>query len=135
MTNNMINIACCGIINKNGKVLITKRNVSPFKNNFVIPGGKLDEGECLEDCLKREIFEETGLEIVKENFFDYYEVVLPNRYYLVMYFICKIKNFNLNINNEEISEYRWVSKSDFYKFNLAPGTKKILEKYFNDWNN
>ncbi len=131
----MINIACCGIIKKDDKVLITKRKVSPFKDKFVLPGGKLDNGETLKDCLKREIFEEVGLNVKKEKFFDYYEVVLPEKYYLVMYFICFVENFNLKINLDEISEYYWISKKDIYNFDITPGSKKILERFFNDCNN
>ncbi len=131
----MINIACCGIIKKNNEVLITKRKVAPFKDKFVLPGGKLDKSETLIDCLKREILEEVGLDVVMAKFFDYYEVVLPDRYYLVMYFICNVENFNLNINFDEISEYSWISKNDIQNFDITPGSKKILERFFNDCNN
>ena len=131
----MLNIACCGIIEKNKKVLITKRKVNPFKNRYVLPGGKLDKGELLRDCLKREIFEEVGLEVIHKNFFDFYEVMLPDRYYLVMYFICKVKNFNLKLSKDEISAIKWISREEIHKFDIAPGSKKILEKYFNDSNN
>ena len=131
----MINIACCGIIENNKRILITKRKVSPFKDKYVLPGGKLDEGENLIQCLRREIFEEVGLNIIEEKFFDYYEVILPDRYYLVMYFICKPENFKIEISKEEISDIKWINKQELSIVDLAQGTKKILEKYFNDCNN
>lgn len=130
----MVNIACCGIIEKDKEILITKRKINPFINKYVLPGGKLDYGERLKECLKREILEEVGLIVTDSNFFDYYEVILPERYYLIMYFICKVENYNLKINDDEISDYKWIGYSNYQNFDIAPGSKKIIKEFFNDCN-
>jgi mutator protein MutT len=58
----MIKVACVGIIeDNNGKILITKRSIPPFQYQYVMPGGKLDKGESVFHCVKREVFEEIGL--------------------------------------------------------------------------
>ena len=46
-----------------GKLLLTRRPVHMriFPNAWVLPGGKIDPGETLEECVIREIFEETGI--------------------------------------------------------------------------
>ena len=54
----------CAIIEKEGKVLCAQRSGSmkhPYKWEF--PGGKKEENESFEDCLKREIKEELRIEI------------------------------------------------------------------------
>ena len=130
-----INIACCGIIVNGEEVLITKRSVPPFLGKYVLPGGKLDFGESLDKCLKREIFEETGLIIRSMEFFDFYELFLEDKYYLIMYFICESDSYNLKINREEISEVRWIGKEEIENFDIAPGSKKILKRFFHDRNN
>jgi len=128
----MIYIACCGIIEKHGKILLTRRKVNPFKDKFVLPGGKLDFGENLKECLKREILEETGLKILKASFFDYKEILLKDRYYLIMYFKSVVKDFNLKINEDEISEILWIDRFSIDKIDIAPKSKEIIRKYFND---
>jgi 8-oxo-dGTP diphosphatase len=55
--------ACDGILVEDGKILLIKRAAEPFKGQWALPGGRIDDGETAEDCLKREMKEETGLEV------------------------------------------------------------------------
>lgn len=55
-----------GILIEDGKILIVKQEVSE-QRHWALPGGKLEYGETIEQCLAREISEETGIEVgVKE---------------------------------------------------------------------
>ncbi|MEO1781999.1 8-oxo-dGTP diphosphatase [Enterococcus diestrammenae] len=54
----MTTIGVFNIITKNSKILLVKRRDLPF---WDLPGGGLESGETLEECLIRETFEETGL--------------------------------------------------------------------------
>lgn len=59
-----------GIIKKEGKILIaqrTKKDAAFGKWEF--PGGKLEVGETLEECLKRELHEELGIHAVIGEYF------------------------------------------------------------------
>ncbi len=128
----MIQVACVGLIeNEKGGVLITKRGVSPFKEQYVMPGGKLDKGESVFDCVEREVFEEVGIKVELAELFDIYEVFLPHKQYLILYFLCKCSNFNVKIDNIEVIETQWVNKENFKNFNITEGTDYILSKFFN----
>jgi len=44
-------------------ILLIKRKYPPFKNSWAIPGGFILEAESLEEAVKRELMEETGIEV------------------------------------------------------------------------
>ena len=55
--------ACDMVLMEDGKILLIKRAAEPFKGQWATPGGRIEDGESAEDCLKREMKEETGLEV------------------------------------------------------------------------
>jgi len=52
-----------GVLERDGKVLLAKRAIEPRRGMWDIPGGFLEEGEEALDGLRRELREETGLEV------------------------------------------------------------------------
>jgi len=55
-------------VKRNNEVLMLHRNKDPndfHYGKYVLPGGKIEKGESPEDCIKREIEEETGLTLVR----------------------------------------------------------------------
>ena len=57
-------IVTAAIIKKDNKFLIAKRKEGHLANKWEFPGGKLEPNETPEDCLKRELSEEFGIETI-----------------------------------------------------------------------
>jgi len=62
-----------GIVIEADRVLLVKRGIEPFKGEYALPGGYMDRDERAEEAVKREVLEETGLEVEVVAFLGYYD--------------------------------------------------------------
>jgi len=67
------------IFNQKGKVILLKSH--KWRNKYVIPGGHVELGERFEDALKREIKEETGLNIFDIKFVCFQESIFDSAFW------------------------------------------------------
>lgn len=82
-----------------GRILLSRRAVEPWKGSLDLPGGFVDPGESLEEALRRELEEELGAEIENTE----YLCSFPNRYIFSGYevsttdaaFVCRLRQTQL----------------------------------------
>jgi 8-oxo-dGTP diphosphatase len=65
-------IAVDALIIRDGKILLIKRLVKPFKDFWALPGGGIDFDETAEEALHKEVIEETGLKLLSSKFLQVY---------------------------------------------------------------
>ena len=124
-------IAVKGFIINNGKLLLIKRrsNDVHFPGVWEIPGGRLTPGEDPYLGLKREIKEESGLEVtvllpLSINYF----VRADGQTITAIVFVCKTNQENI-VLSEEHTEYQWVSLKVAKKI-IAKPMKKEIDRFF-----
>ena len=116
-----------GLIMCDGLILIAQRkHGKSLEYKWEFPGGKLEKGETLEECLKREMMEEMGLEILIGKHFvdscynyDFGTIVLHS-----FWATCKSRDIPLVLEHEQ---YKWVPPKDLPKYDFAPADKPIIE--------
>jgi len=115
---------------KEAEVLLTKRNVEPFKGEWCLPGGHIDHNESAENAVIREIKEETGLNI-NPRFFKYFDEIIPNSniHSVVLVFEGSGSGI-INKQEHEVIDIRWFSISDALNLQLAFTHKEILKAYY-----
>lgn len=121
------------VILQENKILLTKRsqNLNLESGKWCLPGGHIDIGETAIEAIKREVKEETNLEVIKVSFFNYYDEFLPQlkAHSVTLLFECQTIG-EPKISNE-VSEIKWLGKEEALKLDLAFKHKEILEDYFN----
>lgn len=112
------------------EVLLTKRNVNPFKGYWCFPGGHIELYEKAIDAAKREVFEETGIE-TNPVFFGYFDEIFPelNLHNVVLFFYSEFKQDAVKINEEEVSDFMWIEAHEALKLDLAFNHKQALEDF------
>lgn len=119
------------ILNPREEVLLIKTH--KWRDRWGIPGGKIHEGEKMEEGLKREILEETGLKIREIQFALVQEAVnspefyRPAHFILINYFAFSEETW-VSLNNEA-EEYRWVKAGEAFSMDLNTYTKVLIEAY------
>jgi 8-oxo-dGTP diphosphatase len=110
-----------------------KRIGSHGENTWAFPGGHLEFGEKLEDCARRELFEETGMKIGKSIFFGFTEDFFKkeNKHYLTFYFLTKdIDQIPKIKEADKCLEWKWFSINEIKKEeNLFLSTQNFFKKF------
>jgi len=117
------------INNEEGKILLTRRNVEPFKGQWCLPGGHIDEYEKTLDAVTREAKEETGLDF-EAKFLGYADEVLPelNWHAVVIVFAGKGTG-DLVTQEREVTDIAWFSLDEARAMSLAFVHNQILDEY------
>lgn len=119
--------------NKKGEFLLLKRNTEKYKNIkdfWDIPGGRIIPGSVLIENLKRELKEETNLDLigVPELIFAQ-DILKNNEKHIVRLSYLGVAEGELVLDMDENVEFKWISLEDMKKQeNLCVFIKEILDK-------
>ena len=127
------------VVDDQARVLLIKRGAEPMKGQWSLPGGLLELGETLIEGVKREVAEETGLNVVPEAVVEVVDRIYTNsddqksevRYhYVVVDYWCRVIGGDLQPSSDA-SEVAWVSRaewSDINPYSLDSITVQVIEK-------
>ncbi len=116
-----------GVIIKEGKILLIKRNREPFKNKWSLPGGYVEYNEKVEDAVIRELSEETGLKVEIKKLFGVYSDPCrdPRGHTITIVFLMNIFGGILKSGDD-------ASDARFFDIKSIPALAFDHEKIIND---
>jgi len=122
-------ITVAALVEKDNKFLLTKEILESGKEYWIVPGGGVEFGENLIDAVKREIKEETNLDIEINVFAGFQEVIVPKyNYHTIIFFYRALpKNENLLLE-KKILEAKFFTKKEIKNLNLVDSSRQFLKR-------
>jgi 8-oxo-dGTP diphosphatase len=125
-------LACAVIMKKDDKILLGVRGREPNKGKWVLPGGGVNFLEPLQSALRREVHEETGLEISIQNIMGVYEIITPpDEHRVIVYWWAIYQAGDLNPSSD-ILEAKFFSREEVRSLIAAGETSQIVSKVLKD---
>lgn len=118
------------ILDKEGRCLLLRRSPRSKANagKWDLPGGKVDAGETFDEALRREVAEETGLEISLERVLGAAESDAPER--RVAYLILEARVVSGRVRlSEEHTESVWVDRAALSSQDVCPQFLPFVQSY------
>lgn len=122
----MIQVAAA-IIRKDGKILVCKRGAGgSCAHLWEFPGGKLEPGETLEQCVVRECREELEINISVNDISGKTSYQYPEREVALTFFDAELLSGKIKKKVHE--EIRWVLPTELNQFLFCPADNEIIQK-------
>jgi 8-oxo-dGTP diphosphatase len=123
-----------GVVIHRGRVLLVLRAREPLKGQWSIPGGMVEVGEELCDAVRRELKEETGLDVEPLKMIAAFDRIQRQgrrvRYhFVIMDYLCRLKGGKLKPASD-VSDARWVRRGDLSRYHLTDKALGVVLKSF-----
>jgi len=119
-------LIAAAIIQKDDKVLIAQRaKKDAFCGLWEFPGGKLEDGETLEECLKRELYEELGIHAEVGDYFCTSTFYHKDTLFDMRVF--KVLSYQGEIQLIEHSAIAWIRPSELSQYEFPEPDLPIVK--------
>ena len=124
------------LIFERGRILMAQRGKEPLKGWWSLPGGALETGESLDSAVRREVREETGLEIEPRGVFEIFERIMrdaagrPEYHYVLIDYLCLSPDGQAQPASDAAA-IAWVKESDLPGYApITEGSLPVIQRGF-----
>lgn len=123
-----------GIVIHGDSVLLVRRGNPPLKGQWTLPGGMVELGEKVQAAVRREVREETGLQVKPISLALVFERILRQGgrvqyHYTVLDYLCQLRGGQLKPGSD-VTDARWVRNRDLEGYRVRrPAIKAISEAF------
>lgn len=129
----IIFVSSC-LLKKANKILITSRPEGKLLSGFwEIPGGKVFNDESFEDCAVRELYEEIGVKINKEDLRNIDLITHRYKNSIIIMMIYLVEYWSGNIRLKEKQRLSWITNKQIKQFNFLPGSQSVFDKIYENY--
>lgn len=121
------------VVFRGDEVLLIERGKEPLKGWWTLPGGLVEAGERLENAVRREVLEETGLRVTPKAVAAVFERIMPDEegrtefHYVIVDYLCDCESGTLAAASD-VADAAWVPVSGLGAMKMAPGTPPVIRE-------
>ncbi len=124
-----------GVVISRNRVLLIRRGNPPLQGEWSIPGGMLEVGETLAEGVRRELAEETGIEVRVGELIEVFERISrdgagkPEYHYVILDYFCEALGGEARPGSD-VTDVAWVAEQDLEKYSLTATATQVIHKAF-----
>lgn len=131
-----------GVIVDRGRTVLIRRGTEPLRGEWSIPGGTIEIGETLEDAVRRELREETGLEVCVLELIELFDRIYtengasssqdkkkPRYHYVIADYLCQLIGGEPRAGSD-VTDLAFAREDELAKFRLTEKATSVLKKAF-----
>lgn len=124
-----------GVVIHEGRALLIKRGSAPLEGQWSIPGGTLELGESIEEGVRRELMEETGIEVRVLGMIEAFDRIFRDDagkiqfHFVIVDYLCELVSGEA-VAAGDVTDTAWVREEDLGGYKLTETATRVLRKAF-----
>jgi 8-oxo-dGTP diphosphatase len=131
-----------GVIIDRGCTVLIRRGTEPLLGEWSIPGGTIEIGETLEEAVRRELREETGLEVRVLELIELFDRIYldnhsaarmdkkkPRFHYVIADYLCELTGGEPRAGGD-VTDLAFAREDELVRFHLTEKATSVLKKAF-----
>jgi len=124
-----------GVVIANGRALLIRRGGPPLEGQWSIPGGMLEVGEPLIEGVRRELLEETGIDVRVGELIEVFERInldasgKARYHFVVLDYVCEAVKGEARAGSDVI-DVAWATPEELEKYSLTETATRVIRRAF-----
>jgi 8-oxo-dGTP diphosphatase len=124
-----------GVVIADRRTLLIRRGNPPLEGQWSIPGGTLEVGEALIEGVRRELAEETGIDVRVLDMIEVFERIVRDEggraqyHFVIVDYLCEIVSGEARAGSD-VTDVAWSRESDLARYSLTPTAMRVIGKAF-----
>jgi mutator protein MutT len=119
----VVRVPCVGAVvrDESGRIVVVRRGREPSEGSWSLPGGRVEPGENLTEAVRREVREETGLDVVVHEMIGRIDIAHADVVYDVVDFSATVGGRAPTLTaGDDATDARWVTLAELTELRTTP---------------
>jgi 8-oxo-dGTP diphosphatase len=124
-----------GVVIRDGRALLIRRGSAPLIGQWSIPGGSLDLGETIPEGIRRELKEETGIDVRVVELIEVFERIFRDDagkiqyHFVIVDYLCEYIAGEAQAASD-VTDAAWVREDELERYSLTETATRVIRRAF-----